>query len=116
MNICVYVASNSLSFVQKCLENDRECVNRVDVNGRPPLYYCLVYYNRDMATLLFSYDPDLSIVDRFGLSVVDYAYYYNRPLIFELMHMMSIKKINSKINAYGKEFVETLKLEREEDD
>lgn len=116
MNICVYVASNSLSFVKKCLDNDRECINRVDINGRPPLYYCLIYFNKDMATLLFSHNPDLSIVDRFGLTIIDYAYYYNQPLFLDLVHTNSIEKINSKIKSHGREFVDTLKLEREEDD
>jgi hypothetical protein len=78
------VASNSLSFVEKCLENDPECVNRVDFNGRPPLYYCLIYPNKEMAFLLFSYQPDLLILDQFGLSVIDYAYYYKQYYFIDL--------------------------------
>lgn len=119
-NIGVYVATNSLSYVKSCLELNRNCVDMVDINGRPPLYYCLIYPNKEMAELLLSYHPNLYIKDKFGLTVMDYAYYYKQFYFLRLVgdndNGKDEKKVDDVIQQHGTYFLNTLKIGREEED
>lgn len=73
------IATNYPQYVQETLVQDRSMIDALEpYSGRPPLYNAIAFNDRHMFDLLIQYEPDVTVVDHYGLSVIHYAMFYDR--------------------------------------
>ena len=71
------IVMDSYDKVKKMLDESPTLIHMPDRYGRMPMYYAVEFQRSRIARLLLSYHPDLFCEDRFGLSTIDYAVYYD---------------------------------------
>jgi len=71
-------ATNGINYVRGVLEKNPSMLNIKNEEERTLVFYPVLYRSLDMLKLILSFKPDLSIKDKFGLTVYDYAYNLNK--------------------------------------
>lgn len=77
MNLYTAIATNYPDYVREKLDADKDLINQTDHFGRPPLYYAIGRQDLRMFRLLLLFRPRLDVIDKFGLTCLDYARYYD---------------------------------------
>jgi ankyrin repeat protein len=126
MSLFFNIATNNKNYIHKRLSLDPSLINKTDNFGRSNLYYSIAYGDIYMLKIIMSFNPNINLKDIFGLSAIDYAYFYNKKNYIDIIdptfeknenNMDSIKQnIENIINFYGEDFLRTLHTRDERDD
>ena len=82
------IVMDSYDKVKKMMDESPTLIHMPDRYGRMPMYYAVEFQRSRIARLLLSYHPDLFREDRFGLSTIDYAVYYDEQFRTNFLDML----------------------------
>ena len=116
MSIFYLISSNNKSMLKNLLGKDINQINTKVYLGSTRLFYAVAYGDKNMIFSLLLYNPDMTITDKFGLSIYDYSYLYdkikstNYKSIIKYNEDLSLSNVNTAKYIYGIEFVGSLHI------
>jgi ankyrin repeat protein len=95
------IAMDLYDKVKNMLDKTPDLIHTPDCYGRMPMYYVVENQRPRMARLLLAYHPDLFREDRFGLSTIDYAIYYDEMFHTNFLELLLPDGLpNGSLDAY----------------
>lgn len=87
--------------MKNMLDKTPDLIHMPDRYGRMPMYYAIENQRSRMARLFLAYHPDLFREDRFGLSTIDYAIYYDEMFHTNFLDLLLPDGLpNGSLDAY----------------
>ncbi len=93
------IVTDSYDKLKKMMDDSPGLIHIPDRYGRIPMYYAIEFQRSRIARLLLTYKPDLSREDRFGLSTIDYAIYYDEQFHTNFLDLL-LPGVVVNIDAY----------------
>lgn len=82
------IVTDNYDNLKKMLDESPDMIHMPDRYGRIPMYYAIEFQRSRVARLLLTYKPDLLREDRFGLSTIDYAVYYDEQFHTNFLELL----------------------------
>jgi hypothetical protein len=93
------IVTDSYDNFKKMMDESPGLIHMPDRYGRMPMYYAIEFQRSRMARLLLTYKPDLFREDRFGLSTIDYAVYYDEQFHTNFLELL-LPGVEINVDAY----------------
>lgn len=93
------IVTDSYDNFKKMMDESPGLIHTPDRYGRMPMYYAIEFQRSRMARLLLTYKPDLFREDRFGLTTIDYAVYYDEQFHTNFLELL-LPGVEINVDAY----------------
>ena len=93
------IVTDSYDNFKKMMDESPSLIHTPDRYGRMPMYYAIEFQRSRMARLLLTYKPDLFREDRFGLTTIDYAVYYDEQFHTNFLELL-LPGVEINVDAY----------------
>ena len=126
MSLFFHIASNNKEYINIYLSSNKSFIDEQDEIGRTNLYYAIAYGDLHMIKLIMSFKPLVNIRDKFGLTSMEYAYFYDKVNYTRYLKVINSnltendkknieKNLEEKIRLYGDDLLGTLHIRDESD-